>query len=55
MKKIIVMSFLLVCTFVNGQIMFSHEREIQGKENYNFNELDFFNHTDGLRLSGTLN
>ena len=54
MNKIIVMSFLLVCTFVNGQIMFSHEREIQGKENYNFNELDFFNHTDGLRLSGTL-
>jgi alpha-beta hydrolase superfamily lysophospholipase len=54
MKKIIVMSLLLVCTFVNGQIMFSHEREIQGKENYNFNELDFFNHTDGLRLSGTL-
>ena len=54
MKKIIVMSFLLVCTFVNGQIMFSHEREIEGKENYNFHELDFFNHTDGLRLSGTL-
>ena len=54
MNKIIVMSFLLVCTFVNGQIMFSHEREIEGKEHYNFNELDFFNHTDGLCLSGTL-
>jgi alpha/beta superfamily hydrolase len=48
------MSFLLVCTFVNGQHKFSHEREIKGKENYNQHELDFFNHTDGLRLSGTL-
>jgi len=34
--------------------MFSHEREIKGKENYNSQELNFFNHTDGLRLSGTL-
>jgi len=34
--------------------MFSHEREIQRKENYNFQELNFFNHTDGIRLSGTL-
>lgn len=54
MKKIIVMSLLLVCTFVNGQIIFSHESEIKGIENYNSYELDFFNHTDRLRLSGTL-
>jgi len=54
MRIIIIMTCLLVCTFANGQIIFSHEREIQGKENYNINELDFFNHTDGLRLSGTL-
>jgi len=48
------MSLFLMCTLVNGQIMFSHEREIKGKENYNSQELNFFNHTDGLRLSGTL-
>ena len=54
MKKIIVMSLLLVCTFVNGQIIFSHEREIEGKENYNNIEVDFFNYTDNIRLSGTL-
>ncbi len=54
MKNIIVMSLFLMCTLVNGQIMFSHEREIKGKENYNSQELNFFNHTDGLRLSGTL-
>lgn len=54
MKKIIVMSLLLVCTFVNGQIIFSHEREIKGKENYISLEVDFFNYTDNIRLSGTL-
>lgn len=48
------MSLLLVCTFVNGQIMFSHEREIKGKENYTSLDIDFFNHTDNIFLSGTL-
>ena len=40
MKKIIVMTFLLVCTFVNGQIIFSHEREIKSKENYTAKDID---------------
>ena len=54
MKKIIVMTFLLVCTFVNGQIIFSHEREIKSKENYTAKDIDFFNYTDNINLSGTL-
>ena len=48
------MTLLLVCTLTNGQVKFSHEREIKGIENFNQHELDFFNFTDGLRLSGTL-
>ncbi len=48
------MSLLLVCTFVNGQIIFSHEKEIEGKENYTSLDIDFFNHIDNIRLSGTL-
>ncbi|MFN0729242.1 alpha/beta hydrolase [Polaribacter gochangensis] len=54
MKKIIVMSLLLVCTFVNGQIIFSHEKKIEGKENYTHLDIDFFNYTDNILLSGTL-
>ena len=54
MKKIIVMMFLLGSTLINGQAKFSHESEIKGKEKFNHFELDFFNFTDGLRLSGTL-
>jgi alpha/beta superfamily hydrolase len=54
MKKIIVMLCLLACTFVNGQIIFSHEREIKGKENYTSLDIDFFNYTDNIVLSGTL-
>lgn len=48
------MFFLLGATLVNGQFKFSHESEIKGKEKFNSYEIDFFNHTDGLRLSGTL-
>ena len=54
MKKIIVMLCFLACTFVNGQIIFSHEREIKGKENYNSLNVDFYNYTDNINLSGTL-
>jgi alpha/beta superfamily hydrolase len=48
------MSCLLVFSFTNGQIKFSHEKEIRGIENYTATGIDFFNFTDGLRLSGTL-
>lgn len=54
MKIIIIMSCLLVCSLTNGQIKFSHEKEIKGIENYASTAIDFFNFTDGLRLSGTL-
>jgi len=45
---------LLVSSFTNGQNKFSHEKEIKGIENYTTTAIDFFNFTDGLRLSGTL-
>ena len=54
MKKSIVILLLLVCTFVNSQVKFSHEREIIGKENYTSLDLDFYNYTDNITLSGTL-
>lgn len=41
MKRVILMTCLLVCSLLHGQIKFSHEREIKGKENYNHYELDF--------------
>ena len=54
MGNIIIMLLLFVSTLANGQEMFSHEREVEGKENYSIKNIDFFNYTDGLRLSGTL-
>jgi alpha/beta superfamily hydrolase len=37
-----------------AQTIFSHEREVENKENYVFTEIDFFNIDDNLKLSGTL-
>lgn len=54
MKKIILIAGFITCTLSFGQVKFSHEREIKGKENYMVKEINFFNHTDKLRLSGTL-
>lgn len=48
------MTYLLISALSFGQVKFSHEREIKGKENYMVKEINFFNHTDKLRLSGTL-
>lgn len=54
MKKIIVMLCFFASTFVNGQIIFSHEKEIKEKENYTNLDIDFYNYTDNIALSGTL-
>jgi alpha-beta hydrolase superfamily lysophospholipase len=42
--------------FLNGysQNMFDYEQEINNKENYNFQELDFQNTEENIKLSGTL-
>ena len=41
-------------SLLSAQTKFSHEKEIEHKENYNFTNVDFYNSFDGLTLSGTL-
>lgn len=54
MKNMILMALLLATSLCYAQTMFSHEREIANKDKYVFNEIDFFNQSDNLKLSGTL-
>ena len=51
---IIFLTFLTM--FLNGfsQNMFDYEQEINSKENYNFQEVDFQNTDENIKLSGTL-
>lgn len=54
MKNILLMVLLCIGPLSYAQTIFSHEREIENKENYVFTEIDFFNFDDNLKLSGTL-
>ncbi|MFY0631611.1 MAG: alpha/beta fold hydrolase [Flavobacteriaceae bacterium] len=54
MKNMLVMFLLLIGPLSYAQTVFSHEREIDSKENYVFTDIDFFNFNDNLKLSGTL-
>ncbi len=54
MKNILLMVLLCIGPLSYAQTIFSHEREIENKENYVFTDIDFFNYDDALKLSGTL-
>lgn len=54
MKNMMLMVLLFIVPLSYGQTIFSHEREIEGKDKYVFTEIDFFNQSDNLKLSGTL-
>jgi len=54
MKNMILMALFLVAPLCYAQTIFSHEREIKGKDKYVFSEIDFYNQNDDLKLSGTL-
>ena len=50
----IVMALFLIGPLSYAQTIFSHEKEIEDKDNYVFSEVNFFNSSDNLTLSGTL-
>lgn len=54
MKNMLIMVLFLIGPLSYAQTVFSHEREISDKENYVFIDVDFFNFSDNLKLSGTL-
>lgn len=54
MKNMILMVLLFVVPLSYAQTIFSHEREINDKDMYVFDEVDFFNEIDNVKLSGTL-
>lgn len=54
MKKILLLILFLSSIHVNSQTIFEYEREINGKENYNFQEIEFENSDENIKLSGTL-
>ncbi len=54
MRNMILMVLLFVAPLSYAQSIFSHEGEISNKDNYVFEEIDFYNQNDDLRLSGTL-
>ena len=54
MKKILLLILFLSSIHVNSQSIFEYEREINGKENYNFQEIEFENSDENIKLSGTL-
>ena len=48
------MVLLSIAPFSHAQTVFSHEREIEDTNKYVFNEVDFYNSNDNVKLSGTL-
>ena len=44
---------IFTCT-LSAQHIFEYEREIKIKENYNYQEIEFHNTLDKIKLSGTL-
>jgi alpha/beta superfamily hydrolase len=50
----ILMALLWAAPLCYAQTMFSHEGEIADKDKYVFSEIDFYNYSDDLKLSGTL-
>ncbi len=54
MKYCVALLFLLHCCIVGAQKMFDYEREINNKERYSFQELEFSNVQEDIKLSGTL-
>ena len=54
MKTLLLIILFLSSIQVNSQTIFEYEREINGKENYNFQEIEFENSDENIKLSGTL-
>ena len=54
MKKNLSLIFLLLSLSSKSQIPFEYEKEISNPENYNFQEVDFQNQDEKIKLSGTL-
>lgn len=53
-RNVFLLSFLSSSINVNSQTIFEYEREIYQKENYNFQEIEFENPDENIKLSGTL-
>lgn len=54
MKKTISIFFLFLFFISNAQNIFEYEKEISNSENYDFNEIEFQNQDENIKLSGTL-
>lgn len=54
MRNCILMTLLLWCSLSYAQTIFSHEKRIDNREDYQFREINFFNGKDRILLSGTL-
>lgn len=54
MKQIIIILFFITSFFCEGQIIFSHEKEISNPQNYNIRSINFYNNVAKIILSGTL-
>ncbi len=54
MKYMMLLVLFFMALLSDAQTIFSHEKEIKDVENYVFTDIDFYNSSDRLKLSGTL-
>lgn len=54
MKKILILTFLISFSFLRAQEIFDYEKKIDINENYTFQEIEFENSAEKLKLFGTL-
>ncbi|MCT4586235.1 MAG: alpha/beta hydrolase [Carboxylicivirga sp.] len=54
MTKTLLLLFFTLCITANCQTIFKYEREINSKQNYHFQEINFKNTNEKIILSGTL-
>ncbi|MGO3181893.1 MAG: alpha/beta hydrolase [Aequorivita sp.] len=54
MKRIFLLLLLVFPLIGNSQDMFEYEREVSNKSNYDFQEIEFQNSEENIKLSGTL-
>ena len=54
MKKTFLLILVIFSLKINSQNIFEYEREINGKENYIYQEIEFNNTDENIKLSGTL-
>lgn len=53
-KHLLALIFLTLSLIIFAQNIFKYEREITNKENYDYQEIEFQNENDNIKLSGTL-